>query len=73
VSGAVYEGDDAVGSSHDADVDAGFEDDQPASDLAAGSDDPLEGVGGLGVGEDRAADSAGGASHAADRAAGYDE
>ena len=39
MSGAVYEQDDNVGSSHDADVDAGFENDQPADDLAAGSAD----------------------------------
>ena len=39
MSGAVYEQDDNVGSSHDADVDAGFEDDQPQGDLAAGSAD----------------------------------
>jgi hypothetical protein len=39
VSGAVYEQDDNVGSSHDADVDAGFDDDSPADDLAAGSAD----------------------------------
>jgi hypothetical protein len=71
VSGAVHEGDDDVSSSHDADVDAGYDDDQPAEDLAAGSDDPLGGVGGLGVGED-VTDGAGGASHAADKAAGFD-
>jgi hypothetical protein len=38
VSGEVFESDDSVGSSHDADVDAGYDDDQPASDTAAGSD-----------------------------------
>ena len=37
MSGAVYEQDDNVGSSHDADVDAGFEDDQQADDPAAGA------------------------------------
>ena len=71
MSGALHEGDDAVGSSHDADVDAAYEDEQPAGDLAAGSDDPLDGVGGLGVGED-VTDGASGESHAADKAAGYD-
>ncbi|MFL6065041.1 MAG: hypothetical protein ACJ72G_10270 [Friedmanniella sp.] len=45
MSGAVYEQDDSVGSSHDADVDAGYDDDQPATDLAAGSDDALDGTG----------------------------
>ena len=58
MSGAVYEEDDNVGSSHDADVDAGYDDDQPASDLAAGSDDA-----GGGTGD----------SHAADVAAGSDD
>jgi hypothetical protein len=41
----VYEQDDSVGSSHDADVDAGYDDDQPATDLAAGSEDALDGTG----------------------------
>ena len=59
MSGAVYEQDDNVGSSHDADVDAGFEDDQPASDLAAGSDDVVGG------GNDT--------SHDADVDAGYED
>ena len=45
MSGAVFESDDNVGSSHDADVDAGYEDDQPASDTAAGSDDVVGGGG----------------------------
>ena len=44
MSGAVYEEDDNVGSSHDADVDAGYDDDQPASDLAAGSEDVVGGA-----------------------------
>ena len=39
MSGAVYEQDDNVGSSTDADVEAGFDDDQPQGDLAAGSTD----------------------------------
>jgi hypothetical protein len=43
VSGAVFEQDDSVGSSHDADVDAGYDDDQPASDTAAGSEDVVGG------------------------------
>ena len=71
MSGAVYEGDDDVDSSHDADVDAAYDDDQPASDLAAGSEDPLDGVGGLGVGED-VTDGTSGSSHGADKAAGFD-
>ncbi len=39
VTGAVFESDDSVGSSHDADVDAAFDDDQPATDMADGSED----------------------------------
>ena len=46
MSGAVFEEDDGVGSSHDADVDAGYEDEQPASDLADGSDDVIDGTAG---------------------------
>lgn len=43
MSGAVFESDDNVGSSHDADVDAGYDDGQPASDTAAGSEDVVGG------------------------------
>ena len=39
MTGAVFESDDSVGSSHDADVDAAYEDDQPATDMADGSED----------------------------------
>ena len=40
VTGAVFESDDNAGSSHDADVDAAYDDgDEPATDLAAGSED----------------------------------
>ena len=40
MTGAVFESDDNVGSSHDADVDAGYDDDdQPANDLASGAED----------------------------------
>lgn len=67
MTGAIFEGDDNVGSSHDADVDAAYDDDQPAADNAAGSDD-LETTGGL---DDQPA--AGGESHAADIDAGFDD
>jgi len=69
VSGAVLEGDDSVGSSHDADVDAAYDDDQPATDAAAGSDD-VDAISGLGGPDD--GQGAGGDSHAADVDAGYD-
>ena len=69
MSGAVLEGDDNVGSSHDADVDAAYDDDQPAGDNAAGSDD-VNGISGLGGPDDQGA---GGASHGADIDAGYDD
>lgn len=40
MTGAVFESDDNVGSSQDADVAAAYDDDdQPADDLTAGSDD----------------------------------
>ena len=40
MTGAVFESDDNVGSSHDADVDAAYDDDdQPANDLASGAED----------------------------------
>jgi len=45
VTGAIYEADDNAGSSHDADVDAAYDDDEPATDLAAGSDDVADDTG----------------------------
>ena len=70
MTGAMYEEDDSVGSSHDADVDAAYDDDQPAGDNAAGSDD-VGGITGLGGPDD--AQGASGDSHAADIDAGYDK
>lgn len=70
MSGAVLEGDDNVGSSHDADVDAAYDDDQPAADNAAGSDD-VDSISGLGGPDD--GQGAGGDSHASDIDAGYDD
>lgn len=51
-------GDDNVGSSHDADVDAAYDDGDPASETAAASPDALDG-------EENT-------SHSADVDAGYD-
>jgi len=44
VTGAVFEEDDRVGSSHDADVDAGYNDEEPASDLAEGAGGAVTGT-----------------------------
>ena len=56
---AALPADDDVGSSHDADVDAGYDEADPAADTAAASPDGLDGQ------ED--------SSHAADVDAGFDD
>jgi len=73
VSGAVYEQDDNADNSHDADVDAAY-DDQSADDAGTGAEGVIDNVGGLGgAGGDGGTSGAGGESHAADQAAGFDD
>ncbi|GAA1426969.1 hypothetical protein GCM10009616_02910 [Microlunatus lacustris] len=43
MSEATLGADDNVGSSHDADIDAAYDDDNPASDATASTPDTLEG------------------------------